>query len=68
MLDPKDAGPYNEINERQRCLNALEKHNFRLDDNVARLGWNIAVQYATDPIEQDNLFEEIANLIRKTRC
>jgi hypothetical protein len=67
MFDPKDAGPYNEINEKQRCLNALEKHDFRLDDKIAKLGWNIAIQYANSPTEQSALFAEIANLIHKAR-
>ena len=65
--DSRDTGPYNERNEHQRAANALIKHAFSTGDPIARLGWNIATQYQDDPNKQLELFDEIANLIKKTR-
>lgn len=65
--DIRDTGPYNERNEQQRAANALIKHAFSTGDPIARLGWNIATQYQDDPNKQLELFDEIANLIKKAR-
>lgn len=65
--DARDAGPYSERNEQQRAANALIKHGFSTGDAVARLGWNIATQFQDDPNKQLELFDEIANLIKRAR-
>jgi hypothetical protein len=67
MYDIKDAGPYNERNEQQRTMNAMVKEKFAANDPLARLAWNISTEYIDDPKQQEALFAELANLLRKAR-
>ena len=67
MYDSKDAGPYNERNEQQRTMNAMVKEKFAANDPLARLAWNISTEYISDPVKQEELFTELANLLRKAR-
>jgi|GEM_PF-5607522 hypothetical protein len=67
MYDNKDAGPYNERNELQRTTNAMVREKFAANDPLARLAWNISTEYISDPTKQEELFAELANLLRKAR-
>lgn len=67
MYNDKEAGQYNEDVEKQRMLNALKNEGFRLDDNIARLAWRIAIDYAPNHQAETDLFKEISNLVRKER-
>lgn len=48
-------------------MNALKNEGFRLDDNIARLAWRIAIDYAPNHQAETDLFKEISNLVRKER-
>lgn len=67
MYNDKEAGQYNEEVETQRMLNALHSAGFRLDDNIAKLAWRIAIDYAPNHKVEMDLFKEMCNLIRKER-
>lgn len=67
MYDNKDAGPYNERNELQRTTNAMVREKFAANDSLARLAWNVSTEYVRDPIKQEELFSEIANILRRAR-
>ena len=67
MYSDNDAGPYNERNEQQRTTNAMIREKFAANDPLARLAWNISTDYVSIPKKQEELFAELANLLRKAR-
>jgi hypothetical protein len=68
MYEDKFIGPYNEKNELQRMANAILKQKFPVNDQLARLAWNIATEYIHDTTKQEELFAELANLLRRARA
>lgn len=59
---------FDEKSEQQRMLNALSANGFRTDDQHARLAWRICTSTHDVPFKQNELFQEIAGLIRRQRA
>ena len=58
---------FDEKSEQQRMLNALSSSGFRTDDSNARLAWRICTSTHDIPFKQNELFQEIAALIKRIR-
>jgi hypothetical protein len=63
----EDVGPYNEKNELQRMANAIIRQKLPVNDQLARLAWNISTDFISDFTKQEELFIEIINLLKKAR-
>ena len=58
---------FDEKSEQQRMLNALSSSGFRTDDGNARLALRICTSTHDIPFKQNELFQEIAALIKRIR-